>query len=142
MGLAGHTGLASASIISLVDPTICCKGLIDFIGLVGLISCNDPISFIGLLGLLGLVSFVGIIDGISLIGLGGIVGLGGIIIGFIVLIGIIGISGIGGLSLIGCTCPNVFVGHNLAFGILGLCIFSLIGSSTWRIVGLMAVGVI
>jgi hypothetical protein len=53
MGLANHTDIASASIISLIGRIVDCNGLIRLISLVGF----------------GVISFVGLICLISLIGL-------------------------------------------------------------------------
>jgi hypothetical protein len=69
MGLAGHTDIASAIIISLVGRIVDRNGLIGLISLVGF----GVISFVGLICLIGLVGLVNL-GGISLVSLMGLIG--------------------------------------------------------------------
>jgi hypothetical protein len=95
MGLAGHTDIASASIISLVGCIVNHNGLIGLISLIGF----GVISFIGL----------SLINSLSLTSLVG-------------LIGFIGLSNTGVIGFIG---HNGLNGHNGLDGIIGLVGFGL-----------------
>jgi hypothetical protein len=95
MGFAGHTDIASASIISLVGCIVNPNGLIGLISLVGF----GVISFVSL-------SFINSLSLTSLVGL----------------IGFIGLSNTGVIGFIGHNSLN---GHNGLDGIIGLVGFGL-----------------
>ncbi len=141
MGLVGHTGLARASIISLLGRIVGRYGLIGISGfgfVLGVISHVNSFSLDGLKHIdpvshhislaghirdMGLVGFIGL--GISFIGLGvGYTGLVGLIklvelISFIGLVGLVDLGGISLVSLMGLIGGHISHGLGLV-GLIGL----------------------